>query len=75
MLGERSGKEGEPGIEIRWDNGGECGSEEEGGTEIERMDLAREQAEGYRADRTGRGKDNWNKNGVGRVRVEIRFNI
>lgn len=30
MLRETSGKEGEPGIERRWDKGGECGSEGEG---------------------------------------------
>ena len=66
MLRERSGKEGEPGIEIRWNNGGECGSEGEGETEIERMDWAGEQAEGYRADiwisGTRTGRKNWSGN-------------
>lgn len=42
VLREKSGKEEEPGIEIRWDNGGKCGSE---GEETERTDWAGEKAE------------------------------
>lgn len=44
VLREKSGKEEEPRIEIRWDNGGKCGSG--GGGEENRKDRAGEQAEG-----------------------------